>query len=155
MEHEKKLADWAQRELSRLPDRPAPAGLIPAVLARIQAQSQLPWYHKAWNDWPVGAQAAALALMLASAGLVIFASMQWSGPDLWQAVRGVAEPFLARLEPLGETTSLLNQAFSVLAGKLSQQWLLLGLAIAGLMYAACLAIGTVCFRLAWSRRFAS
>ena len=57
------LERLAQRALQRLPPPRAPHTLLPRVMAAVQEWSTRPWYTRAWFTWPVGWQAASVAVV--------------------------------------------------------------------------------------------
>ena len=57
------LEQRVNRELRRLPSPPAPHTLLPRVLAAVDAWVNRPWYERAWFTWPLGWQAASIALV--------------------------------------------------------------------------------------------
>jgi hypothetical protein len=62
------------RQLHRLPRPSAPDTLLPRVMAAVRAWSTRPWYQRTWFTWPIGLQAASLALfagVLLGAGLAL------------------------------------------------------------------------------------
>jgi hypothetical protein len=52
------------RALADLPPLAAPDTLLPRVLASVRAWAERPWYERAWLTWPVGLQAASLAVLV-------------------------------------------------------------------------------------------
>jgi hypothetical protein len=52
------------RALADLPPLGAPDRLLPRVLASVRAWAERPWYQRAWLTWPVGLQAASLAMLI-------------------------------------------------------------------------------------------
>ena len=49
--------------LRQLPLPAAPHTLLPRVMAAAQAWARRPWYSRAWFTWPLGWQAASIALL--------------------------------------------------------------------------------------------
>jgi hypothetical protein len=147
-EYEKKLETFIQDQLKQLPDREAPASLIPRVLAAIEARRHLPWWHHPLFAWPLPVQRACVAVL---AMLPVVAV--WFGNALavelyrrmpespigawWQSIRTSAET----LAPLGNAVSLVVQS-------LGQPWVLGAAALIGVMYLVCIGVGTACVRVA-------
>jgi hypothetical protein len=52
------------RALAALPPLDAPDTLLPRVLASVRAWAERPWYQRAWLTWPVGLQAASVAVLM-------------------------------------------------------------------------------------------
>src|SRR5262245_6609344 len=63
-EHDSKLEQLIDAELKKLPMVPAPARLMPRVLAILESRAERPWWQRAWWDWPLSAKAAFVALCL-------------------------------------------------------------------------------------------
>jgi hypothetical protein len=58
------LEQRVDRALADLPPLDAPDTLLPRVLAAVQAWAERPWYQRAWLTWPLGLQAASVALLI-------------------------------------------------------------------------------------------
>jgi hypothetical protein len=61
------LAGTVAAALRQLPVPPAPATLLPRVMAAAQRWARRPWYARAWFSWPLGWQLASMALLVAAA----------------------------------------------------------------------------------------
>jgi hypothetical protein len=136
-------------ELKKLPFSKAPASLAPRVLSILAARARMPWWHRAWWDWPLAAQAAFLVVALAIAG-------GFSGGTLIldQNATAYSQQMSERLAPitgLGQIGMTLANAFGLLWDKAAQPFVLYGLALAGSLYLICLGLGTVCVRYALKR----
>ena len=145
--YEKKLEEVIHRELARLPERPAPDGLIPGVLAAIQAQAARPWWRKPFPLWPRHLQITFLAIAFALLTAVAMgATRYWpqSLPsDLAARVTAAAEP----LRPFwGFGEALAGAALSVL--KWIGQPILIGIAVGlGFLYFSCVGLGVAWYRI--------
>ncbi len=53
-----------ERALKNLPERPAPAGLIPQVMSRVNARFEERWYQRVWWRWPLWLRATSTLLLL-------------------------------------------------------------------------------------------
>ena len=150
MNHEPdpQLEELIARRLRQLPERSAPATLIPRVLAALEAQ-RLPWWQRAWPAWPRPAQAAALLLALLVAALMTYGS--WSATDRFEPRWLEVGDHFAPVSWLGETVASLANALAVLL-RSSQSWLLYGVVPLAAMYAICLALGRPRFRLLPAKR---
>src|SRR6478736_5294723 len=100
------LEELIHRELSKLPDRPAPTDLIPKVLAKIAARERRRWWQRPWIQWPLAAQAASVPVLCASvAAALLGLSMLWrvvtaqlvveSLSERWDSVSAVWDVFSA------------------------------------------------------------
>ena len=141
------MEQWLDRELRRLPDRPAPATLMPRVMQAIAARKALPWWRKSYAHWPfvaritflIGSSGLGMLLFYAVWGLlsgVSLAGLQAEFPTLgvgWDSV-------FSLLETLGSAARLLI----VTTGS----WLMwAAAAVAGVSYLTTIGLGTVCWRL--------
>ena len=69
MNPDPKLEKLLDAELKKLPPLSAPPSLMRHVLARLEARATLPWWQRAWWDWPRAAQAAFIGVALGVATL--------------------------------------------------------------------------------------
>lgn len=138
---------WLDRQLRQLPDRPAPASLAPRVLAAVAARARRPWYRQPWFAWPRGAQVLALLVLSGALGSLTYALLHLED---FAAAETLAEQFAAwwaPVEAVRAAAHALVTTLSLLARQVSGTvWVALG-GLAVLMYAACLALGTVLYRL--------
>ena len=51
--HETELEALVDRELKSLPPLAAPPSLAPRILAALAARAAVPWYRRAWQEWPI------------------------------------------------------------------------------------------------------
>jgi hypothetical protein len=58
-----RFADAVGARLRQLPLPAAPRTLLPRVMAAAQEWARRPWYARAWFTWPLGWQAASIALL--------------------------------------------------------------------------------------------
>jgi len=147
--------DWESqidRDLKALPQLRAPASIRLNVMAAVRAQASLPWYRRGWQAWPLGVQYAAIAaLMLALVAVYWGLGRVEQPPELARLAGqgseavGLAKSFLGVLATLGNAVLLT-------LGKLGTP-AIISLIMAGVLgYAMCLALGTVYYRLAMTRR---
>jgi hypothetical protein len=149
---QKTLEDLIHRELSKLPERPAPETLVPRVLAKVQARQQKRWWQRPWPQWPWAAQLASLPLMLASVAAALFAVSV-----LWKLLLGYTDLLtvsqaVESMADVWDFFGVLGNAALMVARSVGQQWLLLALFVPVSMYLACVGLGTLWYRLALSRR---
>ncbi len=148
-EMDPKLEALLHRELKDLPPLKAPSSLTPNVMAILAARSRVPWWQRAWWDWPVAAKAAFVVVALVVAG-------GFSGGSLFlgDGVTNYSSEVLGRLDfadgILGNFTPLLV-AFHRLWEELAQPFLLYGAIAAGAVYLMFIGVGTACFRFALKR----
>ena len=138
-----KLEAVIDAELKQLPRVPAPVRLAPQVLAILAARAQAPWWQRSWWDWPLSAKAAFILTSLAivaafSGGGFAFGTEFTNYSQLASDRLTVSEGLLGSLIPLGNAAWLLWDK--------CQPVFLYALALAGVLYVACLGLGTACLR---------
>lgn len=144
-EPEENPATALHAELRKLPPRPAPANLIPNVLAALAAREARAWWERSWFEWPRAIRqlaGAATGVMVATlAGLVLLAL----NLDLLSAWAGSASGAWSTVSALGNTLALLGRAVPTTA-------LVAVGALLAASYLCALAVGTVFYRYALQRR---
>ena len=148
----KTLEELIQRELSKLPERTAPESLITRVVTQIQARQNKRWWQRPWTQWPVGLQLASWPLLIGSMAAAVFAlSVGWR----LLAVRAALESLSEQLDSFSvvwDVLGALGNAGWILARAAGQEWLFLALLVPVVMYAACVGLGTLCYRMAYYKR---
>jgi len=139
------------RELKSLPDLPAPATLIPRVLAGLERLQPVPWYQQPWPQWPAGLRGVSLIILLALFGGLSFAGWKASQTEAvaimtqsltdWFSIGTVV---WAVLITLGSTLLVVVKSFG------SGFMIAWGI-IAVLSYVACVGLGTIFVRFAFAR----
>lgn len=140
------------RRLKNLPDRPAPAGLAPRVMAAIRAQAALPWYRRTWWQWPLLAQVLSLLWFSGLLGGLTWVCLHGGRGELPGVVGGQVMESLAVFAPLW---SLVTAMLEALALVLKQVPLLAWVGVIGffaVMYLSCIGLGTALYRIALPRR---
>jgi len=148
-EFDPQLESLLDAELKLLPPVAAPASLLPNVLSAIAARARLPWWQRAWWDWPLTAKAAFLLLALAIVG-----AFSGGGAMLDERISSYSQQAVERLGPvisLWETVLTMLNVVQSLVEKIGQPLLLCAAAIVGLLYLTCVGLGTVCVRYALKR----
>ena len=143
--------DWEQdldRQLRALPEVPAPASLIPRVLAGVAARARLPWWRRTWWTWPVWAQVVSLLVISTVLGALTYAVRQAPGlPGMANLTKSLGG-WLAPCEALGNCALALLNGLRLALGQAAQV-ALLGVALFAIaLYLSCLGLGTACYRLA-------
>jgi hypothetical protein len=131
--------------LRALPPRRAPAALAPRVLAVLAARRRVPWYRRAWSEWPAALQAAFFVFATGLVGGLYAGAWRLShvevAPPAW------LRPFIAIADALGILLKSLVAALETFS-----PWLLWGaagvVALGGLLT---LGLGTALVRLAQPR----
>jgi hypothetical protein len=149
------LQDWEEaldEELRQLPDTPAPETLIPRVMAVVRAKAGLPWWRRTWWHWPPAAQ---VLVLLSFLGLLM--GVGWYGPAAWDAL-AASQPgqtvaaWLQALDPLADCLAALASAFALVIKQAGTLALVLAAVICLAMYLSCLGLGTMMYRVAFSKR---
>jgi hypothetical protein len=147
--------DWEavlDRELKRLPDRPAPDTLIPRVLAVVEGRTRRPWYRQPWRSWPPPAQILSVVVTSIVLGLLTWLSLHAGGSQWIEAGAHRADAWLAPLAPLLSVLSGLANAAALVVRSVSP-WVWAGAAgFCVLMYLSCMGLGTIVWQVADSRR---
>ncbi len=148
-EMDPKLELLIDAELKALPPVKAPATLVPQVLALLASRAQQPWWRQVWWQWPLAAKAAYFLLALA-----IIGAIGDGGVMLDDGVANYSQQATERLAPvasLWDTLLTLQNAVGLLWVRAAQPLLLYALILGGLLYLACLGLGTACVRYARKR----
>lgn len=140
---------WLDEQLRGLPDLPAPPTLIPRVMVALREREarRAIWWQQAWWEWPRGAQAASLVLLSLAIGLLGWTYLEVREAVLasyWQHAVG---EWRAQFAPLLRVGHALGGVVATLARHLTGTvgMVLLGTLIG--LYLACIALGTLLFRL--------
>lgn len=143
------LENWEavlDRAIKKLPERQAPASLMPVVMARIQSRSALPWHRLPWLQWPLALRAAsAVAMGVLLAVLLGLAGQFWKADvspwlDPWRHLaQTVCTAFAAALD------SILGVQPGAGCGAVRLVLLVVGLLLFA-MYLTCIGVGTVVYR---------
>lgn len=145
-EMDPKLEALLHQELKQLPPLKAPPSLAPNVMAILAARSRVPWWQRAWWDWPVAAKAAFVVIALVVAG-----AFGGGGAILGDGVNNYSLELSGRLDfsdsILGNFTPLLS-AVHRLWEELVQPFLIYGAIAVGAVYLMFIGVGTACFRFA-------
>jgi len=147
---DKPLGDWESRldcALKNLPDRQAPATLVPRVLQAIQARARLPWWRRTWWNWPPAAQIFSLLICSAILGGVVLLCEQSSLSPVIEATSAWVSDLFAPLAPLWHCLGSLSGALVLVAHKLGTLVFLIGALLCLGMYLSCVGLGTLCYRL--------
>jgi hypothetical protein len=138
------------RELGKLPAPRAPRSLLPRIMAAVEERATRPWYSRAWLTWPLGWQAASIALLL---GIVAGGTLLL--PQLRAAVATLT--FVADVR--GDVVSsardveIATTAVRVLWRTLLAPVVPYALGLVLLMCAACAVFGTALNHLVFGRAF--
>jgi hypothetical protein len=144
-----KLESLIDAELKSLPPLTAPASLAPRVMALLAERARLPWWRRAWWEWPLTAKAAFLVI-----GVVLAGAAGSGGIILDQGLVDYSQDFTSRLPlmtTLRDCVQTLSGALNLIWQKAGQPLLLYALAGVGALYIVCVGLGTACVRYAMKR----
>jgi hypothetical protein len=151
-EHERELELEMDRELKSLPDLEAPGTLAGRVMLAIARRRALRWYNQPWQNWPMGLRLAALALLTLMFGSLSIASWQLTRAAGVSATIQEVSGVFSGVETLWNVINVLLGAVVVVFRHLGTGFLIGCVALAGLSYGLCMALGTAWVRLAFARR---
>ncbi len=152
MNEQEQLEQLIDRELRKLPERQAPETLVHRVMLAVHEKERQPWWQLPWSRWPHPLRLVSAALSAASVvALVYFSALAWQAAGIANPLDTIWQ-WVASLAPLWGWLMALVNAVALVLQKAGQQYLLIGLGIAVAMYLLCVATGTACYRLAFSRR---
>lgn len=140
------LEQFIHQNLRSLPARRAPRSLESRVMAALEQQAMIPWYHKSWSYWPAAIRASFLAVATGITGAMVVA--------FYLGLNGVEQSsFVAQAgERLSIFASLYHAAVwsidlvAQLVGRIPSLWLYGGAAIVALMYATFFGLGAFAYR---------
>jgi hypothetical protein len=147
-EPDKQLEQSIHRELRKLPELSAPPSLLPRVRAAIAARERLPWWQKSWFQWPVMARFASVALIAGFVKLGLFAVGEVGVGSGWLATNPLLDWARAGLD----IASTLGNALLTVGRAIPPAYLAVGFVLVVGSYLSCIGLGTVCYRVARSRR---
>lgn len=146
--------DWdarLDRALKNLPDREAPPSLIPNVMARLQAQREVPWHQKSWWEWPAALRIGSLAGSLAMLLGLLWATGRLKGIELGTQLSAWNTELQPTLGYLGKALDSVAQAGAALPAGGVHIAILCAAALLTAMYLTCIGLGTVAFQFARRR----
>ncbi len=144
--NEQELEHFIHSTLRSLPARRAPRSLEARVMAAIEQQAMIPWYHKAWSHWPAAVRTTFLALATAVTGVVV--------AGFYLGFNGVQQSGLA--VQVGERLSVFASIYRVAAwvvelgtqvvDRIPPLWLYGGATAVALMYVTFFGLGAFAYR---------
>lgn len=140
------------RKLRSLPDRRAPATLVPRVMAAVRARAERRWYRRAWRDWPPICQVLSLLAFSGVLGLATWAGLHGGGGEWVAGLRGEVEVWRETVAPFEALVSGLASAAASVLGSVHRGVWLGAAAICVVMYLSCVGFGTVFYQVAFSSR---
>jgi hypothetical protein len=151
-EDEKRLEAEIARALQGLPEQPAPATLLPRVLAAVQARAALPWRRRPWQTWPLPLQAALLAVLVACAGGMCLAGGELARFEGLARAAHEAAGWFAWVGALWDAGAALLNALLLVARHFGTAVFAATLVSLALGYALCVGLGAAWVRFAFARK---
>jgi len=150
-DYDQQLESAIRRELKALPQLTAPASVTNRVLAVLEFRQNVPWYRRSWVTWPATLRLASLAAMLALFGGLCLAGWELSQTETTLSAVHRAGQWFSSLNTIGNLISILAGSVALVVKKLGTVFIIACLIAAGLGYAMFMGLGTVYFRLAFTK----
>ncbi|MBM3831927.1 MAG: hypothetical protein FJ403_01380 [Verrucomicrobia bacterium] len=151
-DYNQQLEKSIQFELEKLPDLPAPETLIPRVLAALEARARAPIWERSWWNWPRRLQAVSAALAITLVGAILYGGHLLSGRLAVNAGQQSVADWWLGFAWVAEVLGTLGYALLIVGRSIEQHWFVGISALIFIMYLTCIGVGTVCFRVAISKR---
>jgi len=146
------LEQLVHTALRSLPDRRAPASLETRVLAALERQAVIPWWHRSWNHWPQSVRVLFVAVCVGAAAVLMFAGLPvQAGLDSAQ-VQHTFGPALALVDSLVAAGHWLADLVDLLVRQIPAWWLYGAAAFVAGLYAMLFGLGAAAYRTFWSHR---
>ena len=140
------LEKFVHQNLRSLPARRAPRSLESRVMAALEQQAAIAWYHKSWSYWPAAVRAAFLVVATGVSGAMLTAFYQmFIGVEssTFVAQAGVRLSFLARIY---HTAVWVVEFAANVFSSIPPLWLYGGLALIAALYATLFGLGAAAYR---------
>ncbi len=152
---QEELEKMLERELRALPDLPAPETLLHRVMLAVHERARLPWWKRAWPEWPGPVRQLSFALLSIVAVATIAATV-WGVSALGSLISpepawrwlGENVPYLERVYAFVHS---LGNAGVLVYRTAGQQILLVGSLMALGVYVMGIGVTTACYRMAVRR----
>ena len=140
------LEQFIHRELRSLPLRRAPRALESRVLAALEHQAAIAWYHKSWTYWPAAIRAAFLAVATGVTGGIMAAFyLMFNGVDAGALVAS-AGARLSFFTKLYHTVVWVAEFTANIFGGIPPLWLYGGVALIAALYATFFGLAAAAYR---------
>ena len=141
-----RLEQLIHRELRTLPHRQAPRTLEARVLAALEHQAAVAWYHKSWSYWPAAARGAFLAVATGVSGAAVAACYLVSVGFDTSALAGEISGRFGGITRIGSAVSGMGDFISLVIRNTPPLWLYGGAAFVATMYVAFFGLGAAAYR---------
>src|SRR6185312_6050825 len=140
------LEKFVHQQLRALPSHRAPHSLESRVLAALERQAGIPWYHKSWSYWPAFVRMAFLVLAIgATAGFVVAFYFGFNDVNASGVVAQAGEKLSFFTQIYHVATWIAGLATQVFAS-IPSIWLYGALALVAALYGTFLGIGAAAYR---------
>jgi hypothetical protein len=144
--NEQELEQFIHSTLRSLPARRAPRSLESRVMAAIEEQAMIPWYHKSWSYWPAAIRASFLALATGVTGIIVAAFyLGFNGVEQSRLVAQAGER-LSIFTTIYDVVAWIAALGAQVAGSIPPLWLYGSVAFVALMYASFFGLGAAAYR---------
>ena len=126
--------------------RRAPRTLESRVMAALEHQAAIAWYHKSWSYWPATIRAAFLAVATGVSGAVVTGFYLGLNNVEQSAVAGQAASRFDGLFRLGSALTGIVDFVSLVIRNIPLLWLYGGLALIAALYATFFGLGAAAYR---------
>lgn len=140
------LESFLHRELRALPAPRAPRTLESRVLAALEQQATIPWYHCSWTYWPAAVRGLFLAVATLAAGGFLAAALWLAQGFEPGALTAQIGERLGGLRALYHLTQWLGDFSRQLLGSVPRLWLWGTLATFLALNATFFGLGAVAYR---------
>lgn len=140
------LEKFIHQNLRSLPPRRAPRSLESRVMAAIEHQAAIAWYHKSWSYWPAAVRVAFLGAGTAVAAAAVagfYLVSQGAAVDAVAGELGAGFGWVSRIIAGGNW--VVNFAQQQI-GTIPSLWLYGSLAFFAAMYVTFIGLGTAAYR---------
>ncbi|MEO6993893.1 MAG: hypothetical protein ABI273_09710 [Lacunisphaera sp.] len=140
------LEKFIDRQLRDLPSHRAPVSLESRVLAAIERQAGIPWYHKSWSYWPAFVRLAFLVLAIgATAGFVAAFYFGFNDVNASGVVAQAGEK-LSFFTQLYQVATWIAGLGAQVVSSIPSIWLYGAAALVAALYGTFLGIGAAAYR---------
>jgi hypothetical protein len=140
------LEKFIHQNLRSLPPRRAPRALEARIMAAIEQQALIPWYHKSWSYWPAAIRATFLVVATGVTGAVVAAFyLGFNGVDT-SAVTAQVGARLSFFTNIYHVAVWIADFGAQVLGRIPALWLYGSLALVAALYATFFGLGAFAYR---------